>query len=92
MVTQIGLFEAKTKLSEIVHKAGSGQRFTITIRGKAVADLVPAQNDSRENSGRVDPAKLSPEEREAAFERLRHPKIAGVPGDTILEWIREGRK
>ena len=36
--------------------------------------------------------ELSPEEREAAFERLRHPKVSGVPGDTILEWIREGRK
>jgi prevent-host-death family protein len=92
MTTQIGLFEAKTKLSEIVRQVSNGQRFTITVRGKAIADVIPAQDDSRGNSDRIAPAKLSPEEREAAFERLRHPKVSGVPGDTILEWIREGRK
>jgi prevent-host-death family protein len=92
MPRQIGLFEAKTKLSELVRKVESGQRFTITVRGKAVADVVPAQDTSRLSLGNVDPTKLSPEEREAAFERLRNPKIAGVSGDTILEWIREGRK
>ena len=27
-----------------------------------------------------------------AVERLPNPKITGTSGDTILEWIREGRK
>jgi prevent-host-death family protein len=92
MPTEIGSFEAKTKFSELLRKVEQGETFTITLRGKAVADMVPTQDDSRENQGRLGPAKLSPEEREAAFERLRHPKISGVSGDTILEWIREGRK
>jgi hypothetical protein len=29
----------------------------------------------------------------AAFEALLHfPRVEGIPGDTVLEWIREGRK
>ena len=92
MSTQIGSFEAKTKFSEILRQVRQGERFTITVRGKAVAEMVPVQVASRQNPGRVDPTILSVDEREAAFERLRNPKITGVPGDTILEWIREGRK
>jgi prevent-host-death family protein len=38
----VGLFEAKTKFSEICKKVESGQEtFLITNRGKAVAKLVP---------------------------------------------------
>jgi hypothetical protein len=32
------------------------------------------------------------EERDAAFQRLMNPAIKGVDGETVLEWIREGRK
>lgn len=75
----IGLFEAKTKLSEIVRKAEAGERFTITVRGRPVADLIPTQTRSKEAV-------------RAAVERLMQPGIKGIPGDTVLEWIREGRK
>jgi len=27
-----------------------------------------------------------------AVERMRNPKITAISGDTMLEWIREGRK
>ena len=37
--TQIGAFEAKTKLSEILRRVEAGERFTITVRGRAVADV-----------------------------------------------------
>ncbi len=30
--------------------------------------------------------------RKEAIQRLMHPRIAGVPGDVVLKWIREGRK
>ena len=39
--TEIGAFDAKTKLSEILRKVEQGERFTITLRGRAVANLVP---------------------------------------------------
>lgn len=78
--TQIGAFDAKTKLSEILRKVEQGERFTITVRGKAVADVVPTQ--ARATSAR-----------EEAIERLmRFPRVQGISGETVLEWIREGRK
>jgi prevent-host-death family protein len=77
--SEIGIFEAKTKLSEILRKVDQGERFTITVRGRAVADVVPTQ---ARNQRAID----------EAVERLMHPRIKGIPGDTVLEWIREGRK
>ena len=81
MPTEVGAFEAKTKLSELLRKVEQGERFTITVRGRAVADLVPpTQRHSREEVA-------------AAAQKLRDfPRIKGIPGDTVLEWIREGRK
>jgi len=78
--TEIGAFDAKTRLSEILRKVEQGERFTITKRGKAIANLVPSeQRDQR----RV----------KEAVEALRNfPRITGVSGDEVLAWIREGRK
>ena len=79
--TEIGAFDAKTKLSEILRKVEQGERFTITKRGRAVANLVPIVPDR--SRARV----------EAAVEALLNfPRIEGIPGDTVLEWIREGRE
>jgi prevent-host-death family protein len=38
---EIGLFDTKTRLSEIVHSVEKGQIFYITKRGKRVAELRP---------------------------------------------------
>jgi prevent-host-death family protein len=38
----VGLFEAKQKLSELVERAGGGERIGITRRGKLAALIVPA--------------------------------------------------
>jgi prevent-host-death family protein len=46
----IGLYEAKTKLSEIVDRAEKGERFTITRHGKAVAQLGPARRHNPERA------------------------------------------
>jgi prevent-host-death family protein len=79
--TEIGAFEAKTKLSELLRKVEQGERFTITVRGRAVANLAPVTPDRSQ-------AKI-----DAAVEALLNfPRIEGIPGDTVLEWIREGRK
>ena len=79
--TEIGAFDAKTKLSEILRKVEQGERFTITLRGRPVANLVPVVQDR--SAARI----------AAAVEALRNfPKVEGIPGDTVLEWIREGRK
>ncbi len=76
---EIGAFDAKTRLSEVLRNVERGDRYTITVRGRAVADLVPTS--ARNTEGR-----------EEAIERLMHPREAGVKGETALRWIREGRK
>ena len=79
MPTEIGAFEAKTKFSEILRKVEEGERFTITNRGRIVAEIGPPQKS----------LKPVPQD---VIDRLMHPSIHGVPGDTVLEWIREGRR
>ncbi len=45
---EVGSFEAKTRLAELLAAAEAGETITITRRGKPVARLVPA-SDRREN-------------------------------------------
>jgi prevent-host-death family protein len=40
-VTEIGAFEAKTRLSELLEQVSRGRVFRITRRGKPVAELRP---------------------------------------------------
>lgn len=46
MNIEIGSYEAKTKLPELLRGIQAGNRYTITLRGEAVADLIPAQANS----------------------------------------------
>ena len=39
---EYGIYEAKTKLPELIKQVGKGERITITNRGEPVADLVPS--------------------------------------------------
>jgi prevent-host-death family protein len=43
MNIEVGSYEAKTKLPELLRGVQAGNRYTITLRGEAVADLVPAE-------------------------------------------------
>jgi prevent-host-death family protein len=79
MYREIGSFDAKAKLSELLREVQLGQRFTITLRGRPVADLVPS------GSAGLDPI--------TAINAMRAiPKIIGVSAETITDWIGEGRK
>ena len=42
MHAEIGYYDAKIKLPEILRRVESGESFTITHRGKAIADLIPS--------------------------------------------------
>jgi len=42
MNIEIGSYEAKTKLPELLRGVQLGNRYTITLRGEAIADLIPA--------------------------------------------------
>jgi prevent-host-death family protein len=74
----VGLFEAKQKLSELVERAGDGERTGITRRGKLAAIIIPAQGDANLESVF--------DEIEQVRKRVRKPK-----GLTIKELIEEGR-
>ena len=78
--TEIGAFAAKTKLSEMLRKVDQGERFTITVRGRPVADVVPSQ---QRDKGRAT---------EAVRRLLAMPKIVGISPETVREWIQEGRE
>jgi prevent-host-death family protein len=43
----VGLFETKTHLSEIVQRVEKGERFFITRRGRRVAELRPVTAERR---------------------------------------------
>lgn len=46
-VTEIGAFEAKTRLSELLDRVARGQVYRITKRGKPVAELRPVAVGTR---------------------------------------------
>jgi antitoxin (DNA-binding transcriptional repressor) of toxin-antitoxin stability system len=57
-----------------------GQRYTITVRGESVADLVPSEAARRRDI-------------EAAITSMQSfKKVRGVSAQDISEWIGEGRR
>ncbi len=81
---EIGLFDAKTHLSEYVERAAAGEEFIITRRGKEMARLVP----SKKISGK---AKRS----QAMQEILKiRESYTGPPVSwaEIVEWKNSGRR
>ena len=49
MNLEIGSFEAKTKWSELLRGVQAGMRYTITMRGQPVADLVPSAGSAHKD-------------------------------------------
>ena len=76
---QIGAFEAKNRLSELLRAAEAGQSVTITRRGRPVARLVPA----------VDDRSTDLVELQAALAEVR----SGIEGEVdVRELVEEGRR
>jgi len=89
MSTQtIGLFEAKTHLSELVARAEQGDEVIITRHNKPVAKIVPMQES----------APFDAERRRRAIAALQKigreiaAKGTALTGEEIVDWIREGRE
>lgn len=80
MKISIGSYEAKTKLPELLRKVKTGQSFTITNHGKAIADLVPSVGPKNNDKA-------------AAADKLKAFMFAQpVRGANIKALIEEGRK
>jgi prevent-host-death family protein len=81
MNIEIGSYEAKTKLPELLRGVQSGHRYTITLRGLAIADLVPAAGHKTSD------ADAAAVEAMRDFMRSRKP----VNGVNLKALIGEGR-
>jgi len=81
MHDQVGAFDAKTKFSALLRNVQGGQNYTITVRGKPIADLVPSGSVARQDTRMV------------AVQAMRDmPKVRGVGDRMVAEWIVEGRQ
>jgi len=80
MATEIGAYEAKTRLAELLRGVQEGRRYTITHRGRAIAELVPAPGTDRARSVA------------AVDEMLRFIAERRRPVDSIRALIEEGRE
>lgn len=76
---EIGSFEAKTRLAELLRETEKGRSFVILRRGKAVARLVPM---SLEDDTSFDDIR----------EEFRKIRKSAKPGPGIRELIEEGRR
>lgn len=80
MYPEIGSFDAKTRLPELLRKIAAGRAFTITLRGHPVADLVPSAAAVRVDA-------------EAAVAALRAmPKLRLNKNQSIKSLIAQGRR
>ena len=77
----IGPYEIKTNLPEILRRVRAGESFTITDRGDPVADLLPSRTASRQKVA-------------TAIDNILRMSKTTVPvsDDRLEEYRREGRK
>lgn len=83
--TTIAASEAKAKFSELLERAQKGERFSITLHGEEVANLLPAKRLSLDEiKGAI-----------AAMEALQDQSIlnpAAMPKLKVKELIEKGRR
>ena len=79
MLKEIGSYEAKTKLPEILRRVEAGESFTITNRGKPVADVVPSLIDNRLRT-------------QATIDNILAAKKHIISDETLAELKNIGRK
>ena len=79
MLEEIGSYDAKTKLPEILRRVESGEAFTITNRGKPVADLIPSRSGDKQKT-------------EAAINNILKAKKHKISNEVLDELKESGRK
>jgi prevent-host-death family protein len=79
MLEEIGSYDAKTKLPEILRRVEAGESFTITNRGRPVADVVPSSTASHEKA-------------QAAIENILAAKKHPISDEALADLRGAGRK
>jgi prevent-host-death family protein len=78
----VGIFQAKTHLSQLLERVARGEEITITKHDKPVARLVQADRPSR------DEVAVVFQRMEALRQRLAKP----ADGTSLKDMIKEGRR
>ncbi len=78
MRREVDAYEAKTRLPQLLREVARGDRMTITVRGRAVAELAPPH-----------PTRQSAVEAVEAMKAFS--PAPGVSAEEIAAWISEGR-
>ncbi len=77
---EIGSYDAKTRLSELLEKVREGESFTITRHGQPIVELRPV-------------GQRSATERKALIERMkRFQQSHSLEGASVRDLIEEGRR
>jgi len=80
---EIGAYEAKTHLPRLLREVAAGQSFTITLRGKPVAELKPTQPR---------PRRTHEEAVRAMIEFTKREDRPSLTAEQIKEMIEYGRR
>lgn len=80
MHSEIGSYEAKTRLPELLRQVRKGKSFTITKRGEPVAELVPVGRADATHAARA-VAEMK------AF--MRAHRVRGVDIKALVEYGRD---
>ena len=80
-MNDIALYEAKNRLSELIHRVEAGEEISITRRGKVVARLVPPAHEEAGQRARGAIAGLRASRKGVSLGRL-----------SSADLIRDGRR
>lgn len=80
-MSDVALFDAKNRLSELIHRVEAGEEIAITRRGKVVARLVPARDEDAQQRARDAVAALKSSRKGVSLGRLKSRDL-----------VREGRR
>ena len=81
-MTNVGIFEAKNRLSELVERAARGEELVITRRGEQVARLMPPRTPDALDQARTLAARI----------RQSRTGQGMGGGASIRDMIEEGRR
>lgn len=76
---EIGSYDAKTKLPKILRQVQAGESFTITNRGRPIADLMPSRREHHTKA-------------EIAISNILKAKRLSLPDTELTELRQFGRK
>lgn len=78
-MSNYGVYEAKTKLAELLRQVQEGKRVTITNRGEPVADLVPSGSRTEQQTVET-------------IEQIKRIRTKSIDQSTFDKLRRRGRR